>query len=1049
MEKNIEKNMEKIEYYIDNYRKTNDPQYLSKIQKSYEEDEFYSGFPSIHNKNFKQNLYNKKEFEKYDNTDTSRPSASARTFGPPSVGSASNFFQLAQHQLFAVKLINPLTPYNCLLLYYGTGSGKTCTALTISEQFPNKRTIIIHPKALYETWLTEIYNPKKHDTEQCLGGLYKKPDEGNRNKEAIQSKYTFYTPDKLGNIYQKHVDEETLDDWLLKTFENTIIIVDEVHHAREINNMNEKKLFELLGLVADKIPGIKMLFLSATPIYDNVKEINTIKDIFTRVDKIYEDVSLEWFSSRYVSYMSSYDIEKFPLRLTPSQVIKSRNILHEKNAPSLTTKGEKIEHKNRLRFIELISTPPSKNQEQLLSKTEAQKNTRSTETEGKGLIDQVSNIIFPDNKAGSDGLKSVVKRVNDNPIQFQYVQNIFTPTEFPKYAPKLAHILDTIQKAKGVVFVYSQYKDSGIYPLAMALEEIGFNNISGTNIVKKNTRAKSGIQNRQQLYMMIHGEETESIGPMLSKIEDNKNIHGETVKVILGTQVTGEGITLKHVREIHIVEPWWNLNRIEQITGRAIRNNSHEYLPLEERNVTVFYHTLQNPNSQYESYETQKYRYSLLKQIEISKYERIMKENAIDCGLQSAINSNHMYQKRHIITSRDTHITNYSLHNTDYSPECDFMKCGIKCDVYPPKQKSDLSTYYPTQMHHEKEIMKQKIQEKVRNGNLVLPFPEKTEEADIEQLAYVDMVENKELFKGPNDVYGYLVVINKGYVFQPEKIEDPKLTLQGRHHAIDSEPEKRNSMALHKTFSLSMRTIVETKEEKERYLDQKYKNIIENYNNIINTICEISYMKKENIDTQAVNCMAVEQIQDIHTLLYYDKDMPQWIIDALQKSKRGIKTSQGNIVIGNIYTTKNENTVRFNILTYKNGEITQADPKDEKEYMDYLTNTDKKPENVFAVFNPLAKEDDRFKLTVSSARSSAYRSIGRVCRTWNFDEIYSYMKDIFGQNINVRETLDSKNSKKSSICMYFYYLFVAFKPDYLLFGNQLMLYAYREENNES
>ena len=114
----MEKNIEKIEYYIDNYRKTNDPQYLSKIQKSYEEDEFYSGFPSIHNKNFKQNLYNKKEFEKYDNTDTSRPSASARTFGPPSVGSASKNFQLAQHQLFVSKLLNPLTPYNCLLLFH-------------------------------------------------------------------------------------------------------------------------------------------------------------------------------------------------------------------------------------------------------------------------------------------------------------------------------------------------------------------------------------------------------------------------------------------------------------------------------------------------------------------------------------------------------------------------------------------------------------------------------------------------------------------------------------------------------------------------------------------------------------------------------------------------------------------------------------------------------------------------------------------------------------------------------------------------------------------
>ena len=36
------------------------------------------------------------------------------------------------------------------------------------------------------------------------------------------------------------------------------------------------------------------------------------------------------------------------------------------------------------------------------------------------------------------------------------------------------------------------------------------------------------------------------------------------------------------------MEPWYNLNRIEQIVGRAIRNCSHARLPLAKR-VKYYY----------------------------------------------------------------------------------------------------------------------------------------------------------------------------------------------------------------------------------------------------------------------------------------------------------------------------------------------------------------------------------------------------------------------------------------------------------------------------
>ena len=119
----------------------------------------------------------------------------------------------------------------------------------------------------------------------------------------------------------------------------------------------------------------------------------------------------------------------------------------------------------------------------------------------------------------------------------------------------------------------------------------------------------------------------------------NKN--GEMIKIIIGSSVTGEGLDFKRVREIHIMEPWFHLSKLEQINGRGIRTCSHVDLPLESRNVTVFMHTSINPTinndsewpERWETIDSKIYRIAELKAKRIGQITRILKENAIDCGL--------------------------------------------------------------------------------------------------------------------------------------------------------------------------------------------------------------------------------------------------------------------------------------------------------------------------------------------------------------------------------------------------------------------------------
>jgi hypothetical protein len=55
----------------------------------------------------------------------------------------------------------------------------------------------------------------------------------------------------------------------------------------------------------------------------------------------------------------------------------------------------------------------------------------------------------------------------------------------------------------------------------------------------------------------------------------------------MASKAGAEGITLANVRNVYIMEPYWNPARIDQVIGRAMRICSHAKLPVAERTVAV------------------------------------------------------------------------------------------------------------------------------------------------------------------------------------------------------------------------------------------------------------------------------------------------------------------------------------------------------------------------------------------------------------------------------------------------------------------------------
>jgi superfamily II DNA or RNA helicase len=172
-------------------------------------------------------------------------------------------------------------------------------------------------------------------------------------------------------------------------------------------------------------------------------------------------------------------------------------------------------------------------------------------------------------------------------------------------------------------------------------------------------------------------------------ITNINNKEGHQIKVLLISKAGSEGIDLKYIRQIHVMEPWYNMNRIEQIIGRAVRNFSHKDLPFEKRNVQIFLYGTILKNALEEAADLYVYRISEIKAVKIGKVTRLLKETAVDCiinhGQTEFTPENFIKdipENRNIsqIMSTGNEIEDFEIGDKPNSANCDYMDtCEFKC----------------------------------------------------------------------------------------------------------------------------------------------------------------------------------------------------------------------------------------------------------------------------------------------------------------------------------------------------------------------------------
>ena len=182
------------------------------------------------------------------------------------------------------------------------------------------------------------------------------------------------------------------------------------------------------------------------------------------------------------------------------------------------------------------------------------------------------------------------------------------------YSPKFAEMLKRIAAAPGSSLVYSQFLDmEGIGIFRIAMDANGYAPIeilktptgpAFSKQTEESLRKGPGSQNR---YITFSGGEEEDIRRLALDIFNAKldelpanlkavleesgyqnNHRGEICRVFCITSAGAEGLSLKCVRAVHIMEPYWNDVRLKQVKGRAIRIGSHLELPESDRDVSIY-----------------------------------------------------------------------------------------------------------------------------------------------------------------------------------------------------------------------------------------------------------------------------------------------------------------------------------------------------------------------------------------------------------------------------------------------------------------------------
>ena len=562
-------------------------------------------------------------------------------------------------------------------------------------------------------------------------------------------------------------------------------------------------------------------------------------------------------ANSHVSYMRGENPKAFPTRLDP------QDNLRIKTWPKMNPDGKselKADEKENVMKLPLVSCDLKGDPLQVIQ--HLTENLIASKGIGIRTIDtllQAGNCIFPgeglEGRVGSEGFQtwfstkaiggtfegtrlSVLPQYIPADPDESYEWMVASEERLGNASPKFNLVINTIKTASGISFVYSRFVENGAVIFCLLLEANGYlpwgrsaplfskgaiNGPGGKQCAKCEKKqgghpgfnealpeSRENHRFTQAYYTLLTASNIDTVEKQslplspnntlainIARSEENKD--GNLIKVVVGSQVSGEGLDLKCLREVHILEGWFHLSKEEQIVGRGIRYCSHNALPKNKRNCTIsLYVNTFPPEINKETIDQYSYRTAMNKAVRVGNVSRAIKRGAADCNLnRDAILVTGLSQKPALDEDGNPNMIDsqgnarpVDLNDKDFTAPCDWIACDYACE--PMLDLSDKTalpddngTYDMFAARFSEQMLIQKLRSAFKKqpwyhwDKLVSIFKDIPQSTLMSLL--LKILNNKSLVFENGNLQGRIVFRNNLFLFQPNKIQDLTIPISFRH----------------------------------------------------------------------------------------------------------------------------------------------------------------------------------------------------------------------------------------------------------------------------
>jgi len=549
-------------------------------------------------------------------------------------GTPLGYHQLAVRQMMAKEGGDRWS----LLLMHGTGVGKTFSCIAVAEAAMGPfggRTLVVAPDITHTQYVDSVLESQRSS--------YPSGD-----RASVLERYDIVTYESL---------HRAVGDAEHRGREYDCVILDEAHairndHAGAIG----EALAEMREVALRRPRRTKLVLATATPMFDRADNIFPLLALLAWNDgdaalagrlsdgspKRRADALRE--ACRYVSYL---DISDTDPAFADRRYGDSRGLLRSGSAelgrrPFVGEGG--AAGTGRGAWLDTLpfcvrSTPLTANQSRSLHKILRDAGDESA-PDAPGATDALladegppparvldagkfANALLPASVPGN--VDAVLSALGRYPHPKKGLPAIYAA------CPKVRTVVDLVLQGPRPALVYSRFFARGIVPVLAALEGEGF--VPALHAARgRFFRGGPASTRGAGLTYAVVTSGTEH-GDRASAVSKLTRPGGKGVDVILITDKASTGFDLSGIRQVHVLDPWWNVSKLMQVTGRAFRFRAHDHLPESERWCDVHVHAVTDTHREEETPDVWMLRIAAEKYRQVRANVEVIRREAVDCTL--------------------------------------------------------------------------------------------------------------------------------------------------------------------------------------------------------------------------------------------------------------------------------------------------------------------------------------------------------------------------------------------------------------------------------